>query len=218
MRTGARRSATLTMSWMTAPSPLVTTPITRGSRGRGRFRALSKSPSAASFFFRSSSASSAAPRPDKRADSAMNWRRPRATYTVTRPTITMRAPSTKSLRERAGAVRYITQSMVASFVLVLEGEVRVSAPHHLEAGDLALDLDLVGGPLDHAFEAPIELGDAEDQARLFAGHLTGSRTRRGLEVTRARGSGSRAASERGSLERRGSADRGSSLSEASRAV
>ncbi len=109
-----RRNATLTMSWMAAPSPLVTTPMTRGSSGSARLRSAANSPSAASFSFSRKSASSSAPRPAGRAMSAMNWSRPRGAYTVARPTSTTRAPSARRRRARAGAVRYMTQSMDAS--------------------------------------------------------------------------------------------------------
>ncbi len=113
-RTPPRRNATVAMSWIAAPSALVTTPMTLGSRGSGRLRAGAKRPSAASFSLSLSSASSSAPRPAGRASSATSWSRPRGTNTVARPRTTMRAPSASRRRARGGAVRYITQSTAAS--------------------------------------------------------------------------------------------------------
>ena len=114
MRTGPRRKATVTMSCRAAPLALVTTPITRGSAGSGRLRSAANSPSPASFSLSRSSASSSAPRPAGRASEAMNWSLPCGANTVARPTTTTRAPSVKSLRDRAGAVRNITQPIAAS--------------------------------------------------------------------------------------------------------
>ena len=58
-----RRNATVTMSWMAAPSPLVTTPITLGSEGNFRFFSGANNPSSESFCLSRSSASSSAPLP-----------------------------------------------------------------------------------------------------------------------------------------------------------
>ena len=58
---------------MTAPVGLVTTPITRGRNGIGFLRSAANKPSAASFFFRSSSSCISAPTPAGRIRSAIIW-------------------------------------------------------------------------------------------------------------------------------------------------
>ena len=113
----ARRKATLTISWMAAPSALVTTPMTRTApAGSGRFFSASNSPSAASLRLSCSSASSSAPRPAGRAFSAVNWSRPRGAYgTVALPREHHPGPvGEEAPGPGRAAVRYITHSIAAS--------------------------------------------------------------------------------------------------------
>ena len=181
MRTPPRRNATFTMSWMTAPSPLVTTPITAGSTGSGRLRSAAKSPSAASFCLRRSSASRIAPRPARRAPSATSCSRPRCTYTVARPTRTTRAPSASSFRARTGAVRYITQSMLASSRSSLSVKYACPLATTRRPDTSPSTCTSSVARLDHPLEAAIELRDAED------GRLRGAPRRRLGAARRSRG-------------------------------
>ncbi|MCP2081383.1 UNVERIFIED_ORG: hypothetical protein J2W74_002569 [Methylorubrum zatmanii] len=61
------------MSRITAPVGEVTTPITRGRNGIGRFRSVSNSPSAASWRLRSSSSAIQAPMPAGSIESMTIW-------------------------------------------------------------------------------------------------------------------------------------------------
>ena len=65
------------MSRMTAPVGELTTPIRRGSMGRGRLRAGSKSPSFSSFAFRSSNACCSEPLPIGSSTCTESWYWPR---------------------------------------------------------------------------------------------------------------------------------------------
>ena len=58
---------------MTAPVGEVTTPITSGRNGRSCLRAASNSPSAASFFLRSSTSAMSAPMPAGSSVSTTIW-------------------------------------------------------------------------------------------------------------------------------------------------
>ena len=60
---GHRRARTWLTSRQTAPDGLVMTAIVRGRDGRGRFRALSNSPSASSRAFNASKRSARSPTP-----------------------------------------------------------------------------------------------------------------------------------------------------------
>src|SRR2546422_3170290 len=93
---GYRRRKIVTMSCTTAPISEVTTPIFSGNPGRGRFRAASNNPSAASFLRVFWYAAQNAPTPAGVAALMRSWTDPRRGNTSTSPETTTSMPSSRS--------------------------------------------------------------------------------------------------------------------------
>ena len=101
------------MSRMTAPVGEVMTPITLGRCGSLRLRASSNSPSAASFFLRSSSSAISAPMPAGSSMSMTIWYFDEPGKVVMRPVAMTSSPSSGLHFRRATVPRQTTASMRA---------------------------------------------------------------------------------------------------------
>ena len=105
---GSRRRATRTMSRRAAPVGEVTMPTRRGSRGSGRFRAGSKSPSRLNFSFSASKRKNSSPAPSRRIPWQYSWKAPLATYREAEPLTTTICPSRGSKSRAMAFCRNMT--------------------------------------------------------------------------------------------------------------
>src|SRR6266566_5769270 len=102
------------MSWTTAPISEVTTPIRRGNGGRGRLRAGSNRPSAASFFLVRWYAAQKAPTPAGVAARTSSCTVPFRRNTSTSPDTTTSMPSSRSNPKSSASSRKSVQEACAT--------------------------------------------------------------------------------------------------------
>ena len=163
---GKRPCTTRRKSCSAAPEVLVATPMRAGRKGSGRFRAWSRSPSAASLSRSCWSASARAPAPRGSTSWTTSWYRPRGR-------VDLDAPPGHHLGSVAQVEFHLPcgggpEDRVHRGVGVLQAEVDVAARLAPEVSHLAGHPDVLEGRLDRALEPAGQLGDGE-HARLPGG-------------------------------------------------